>query len=136
MADIRREGDTIFIGDRVAIERGFARLQAKATEDLLSDERTASHYHAPRDEQVLDEAGKPTGETRTVTAMDALGRPITVGKSMTYLDYRGEPGFYVMEFAERPDFDAAKHDSRMVWLERDFATDELQAISIATGIAG
>lgn len=59
--------DLIHIDDTVVLERGPRRLSAMATDALLSDEVTASHY----------QVGRP----------DALGKPIVLGEPMTYLDW-------------------------------------------------
>jgi hypothetical protein len=44
MADVKRDGDLITIGDRVRIEAGPALVHSTATAELLSDAATASHY--------------------------------------------------------------------------------------------
>lgn len=62
-------------GDKVRVEPGPRRRTGKATTELLSDEKTAPHY----------QAGNP----------DADGKPIKIGETMTYLDWMGEPVFYV-----------------------------------------
>lgn len=63
-------------GDSVArIERGPQRKRAKATDELLSDEVTATHYAV----------GKP----------DALNKPIEKGKDMDYIDWKAPKSEHV-----------------------------------------
>lgn len=146
MAEIRREGDIIFVGDKVAIERGPARLTAKATEELLSNNVTADHYQPPRPAtpEEIERADILTkGDQRLF--LDAAGVPIELGKTMTYLDHLNpEPGFYIMELADRPDYDADKHGEKQIWQERgyvavkngDAEAAQLEALNIATNLAG
>lgn len=57
------------IDGKVRVEIGPPRKREVATEELLSDEVTASHY----------QVGKP----------DALNKPIVIGEEMDYLDWKG-----------------------------------------------
>lgn len=144
MAEIRRDGEIIFVGDRVAIERGPARLRAKATPELLADDVTATHYRAPvpaTEEEIAAENVLTKDGQRLF--LDAAGKGIEIGKTMEYLDHLGTPGFYVMELADRPDFDPEKHSERQCWQERGFfpvgddpEAAQLQALNLANSIAG
>lgn len=100
-AKISRSETTISLGDdQVRIEEGPARKTATATEELLSDDKTDARYYAgvrPVDITLRN------GEVVTVDQVgrDALGKPIEVGKKMTYLDHGGreQPGsrcFWIM----------------------------------------
>jgi hypothetical protein len=75
MATIVQQGDRFLVGDDVIVDCGPARKQAEATPELLSNAVTADHYTA----------GK----------IDALGKPIVLGESMTYLDWLAPFGWYV-----------------------------------------
>lgn len=59
----------------IRVEDGPARVAAIATAGLLDDKITAGHYK--------------------VGARDALGKPIVLGKKMTYLDRSGPRRWYV-----------------------------------------
>lgn len=86
MAEVTKKGDMIVIGDdQVRIEQGFKRFTATATEELLDDARTASHY----------QAGKP----------DAMGVPIVLGEKHTFIEWGGkdhpaQPCLYVYQRRE------------------------------------
>jgi hypothetical protein len=73
--------ELIKIGITIRVENGPARKTAVATEELLDDAVTASHYK--------------------VGEKDAMGKPIVLGAPMTYLDYKGEWVWYVYQL--RPD---------------------------------
>lgn len=66
----RVNDDLIEISDTVRIERGRPRRSAIATEELLSNEVTASHY--------------------AVGERDAAGEVIELGKEMEYIDWLSE----------------------------------------------
>ncbi|WP_336802361.1 hypothetical protein [Kaistia sp. MMO-174] len=103
--DIRQINEDLFeIGGLVRIERGPARHQAKATAELLSDECTAAHYQ--------------------VGMADAAGKVIELGKTMTYLDWQGERGWYLYVLIRR------RH-----WLEYAFAADQEAALEQAKALA-
>jgi len=67
--------DLIDIGGKVRVERGPVRRAGKATEALLADDKTASHYQVGR--------------------LDAAGNVIEAGKAFAYLDWLGAKGWYV-----------------------------------------
>jgi hypothetical protein len=72
--------EMIEIGTTIRVENGPARKTAIATEELLDDKVTASHYK--------------------VGLKDAMGKPIAIGEPMTYLDYKGELVWYVYQLEE------------------------------------
>ncbi|MBE3063853.1 MAG: hypothetical protein IMZ69_02400 [Spirochaetes bacterium] len=72
--------EMIEIGTTIRVENGPARKTAIATEELLDDAVTVSHYH--------------------IGLKDALGKVIVLGEPMTYLDYRGEDVWYVYQLQE------------------------------------
>lgn len=67
--------ELIEIGSTIRVENGPVRRTAEATEELLDNTRTATHYQ--------------------VEEKDALGKSIVLGEDMTYLDYKGEWVWYV-----------------------------------------
>lgn len=81
--------DIVEINGAVRIEPGHVRRRAVATEELLSNQRTASHYHAPI---VTKDANPETGEvTEVVTyAKDAKGKEIKLGEEFDYIDYKSD----------------------------------------------
>lgn len=68
------------IDGKVRIDTGPRRKQAVATEEILGDEVTATHYK--------------------VGGRDALGKVIALGEEMTYLDWLGDRVFYVYKLNE------------------------------------
>jgi hypothetical protein len=64
--------DLIEIDGKVRVERGPKTIVAVASEELLSDAVTASHY----------QVGRP----------DVMGKPIVIGEEMTYHDWLGFHG--------------------------------------------
>ena len=56
------------VGDSVILERGCVRRKAIATEELLSNDVTQSHY--------------------VVGRLDALGKEIVLGEEMAYIDWK------------------------------------------------
>ena len=89
--DIRKvSDDLIYVGSDMVIERGPVRRQAVATEELLDDKVTASHYYAGTRKArhgagTIDKVGR-----------DSLGRPIVLGQPMDYIDWKSpERCFYV-----------------------------------------
>jgi hypothetical protein len=80
METTRINEDLVEIGGRARIERGPAKKTGKATEALLSDEKTAAHYQ--------------------LGARDAAGAVIEAGKPMTYLAWLAPKGFYVYALVE------------------------------------
>ncbi|WP_156911724.1 hypothetical protein [Kaistia adipata] len=90
--------DLIDIGGKVRVERGPARKTGKATEALLDDEKTASHY----------QLGK----------FDADGKVIEAGKTMTYLDWLGPKGWYVYALGEVGPVEDSFHDDEAAAVAR------------------
>lgn len=80
MAEVTRNGDRIEIGSTIRIESGPALRRLKATEQALDNAKTAEHY----------QVGLP----------DALGKVIAPGAMFSFLDYRGEPVFYLFQRRE------------------------------------
>lgn len=89
--EIERLSDTLIeIGGKVRVEQGPELKTAEATEELLDDKVTASHYHAP-----VEKTHAASGKTVKVYAKDALGQRIEIGSDMTYLDWLGDRVWYV-----------------------------------------
>ena len=101
------------IGANIRVERGPARVDAIATEELLSNEVTADHY--------------------VEGAFDAIGRRIVLGEPMTYLDWRGKRSFYLyrLEAVEVPGHD----DAVPVWIEQGAFETEDAAINAGLALA-
>lgn len=125
MAEVKRDGDRILIGDRVIIERGPRLVSATATAEILHDDATASHYAV----------GKP----------DALGKTIKLGEAFSYLDYGGQKAdgdhvFYVYEKVDLTDEDRARPGAETTdefrWIERDTHGTEDEAVAFGQTIAG
>jgi hypothetical protein len=72
--------EMIEIGTTIRVENGPARKTAVATEELLDDAVTASHYQ--------------------VGSLDAMGKKIVLGKPMTYLDYLAEDVWYIYQLGQ------------------------------------
>jgi hypothetical protein len=87
---VKLNDDLSEIDGKVRVERGPARKTAKATEALLSNDRTLSHYQ--------------------IGALDAAGQPIALGKPMTYLDWLAAKGFYVYGLVEQQWAEDSFHD--------------------------
>lgn len=82
----KRNGNVIEIGEKVRIEPGPPLVTAKATDEVLRDDQTATHYFAgQRDTGLKDNDGEPVMEA----GIDALGKPIQSGKDFTYADWYG-----------------------------------------------
>lgn len=90
METIRINEDLVEIGGKVRVERGPARKTAKATEALLADTATATHYQ--------------------VGQRDADGAMIEAGKPMTYIDWLGAKGWYVYALVEGGWVEDSFHD--------------------------
>lgn len=75
MARVEITENLIEIDGVVRVESGPALRVAVATPELLDNQNTAEHYQ---------DGG-----------FDAVGAPISVGQEMTYLDWMGEPVWYV-----------------------------------------
>jgi hypothetical protein len=104
-----KKREFIEIGETVRVENGPARKTAVATEELLDDAVTASHY--------------------AVGEWDAMGKPIVLGEPMTYLDYRGEWVWYVYQL--RPD---ETHIDGERWLPAGIETTKEAALAVAEGL--
>ena len=100
------EGLFALAEDTVRVELGWRRVTAKATAELLSNEKTAAHYRVSK--PVIDPA---TGKQRVVIGMggeknlawdtvDAQGKPIKLGQPFQYLDYQGPKVWYVYKRTE------------------------------------
>jgi len=97
--------DLIEIGGKARVERGPARKTGTATEALLGNDQTASHYQ--------------------LGGNDADGKVIEEGKTMAYLDYlAGRTVFYVYAL-----------DESGQWQEDSVETDEAIALVRATTLA-
>lgn len=119
-------GKIIEIAKTIRIEDGPPRKTAIATAELLDDKITKHHY----------QKGK----------FDAMGKPIVLGKKMTYLDYYGEHVFYVYHLAEvgidkkgvvilpgdKTEREPVKTEER--WLPVGVADTEKEARTIAEGL--
>jgi hypothetical protein len=112
-------GNLTILSPTVRVEKGPLRKNERATPELLSDQRTASHYYEGvtvrwRDEtgnlrpgqrrlhseaearaEVENPATPVTGYQITHAGRDALGKLIRIGEPMDYLDWRGEWGWYI-----------------------------------------
>lgn len=95
---VKLNDDLTEIDGKVRVERGPARKLAKATEALLSDDRTRPHYQ--------------------VGALDAAGAVITLGKPMTYLDWLAVKGFYVYGLTDGGWVEDSFHDDETVAFAR------------------
>lgn len=105
MKTIRINEDLIEIGGKARVERGPAKKTGEATEALLSNDITATHYQ--------------------FGALDAEGQVIVEGRTMTYFDWRaGKTDFYVYRLDE---------DGR--WQEDCVLQDEVAAVTRATELA-
>lgn len=91
-----------YCGEDFRIEQGPPLVRAKATQELLSNDKTATHYRAPQpvrgpDGKVIESRkGKPVMDQ----PLDALGKPIRLGEEMAYLDHMlpgDRHGWYVYE---------------------------------------
>lgn len=108
---VKVNDDLTEIDGNVRVERGPAKKAGKATEALLSNDKTAAHYQ--------------------LGARDADGYLIEAGKPMAYLDWLGTKGFYVYlrtaaPTAERPDG---------TWAEDSFHSEEGPAMARAGELA-
>lgn len=130
-------GNIVQVGDKVRIEPGPVRKKAVATKELLDDGVTAAHYHEPRQEPILDGAGKPTGEMKTVVAIDALSNPIKLGQEMDYIDWKAKARvFYIYVLEEVKEKDK---DGNLVvierWLPKSEAPNYEDALTKALALA-
>jgi hypothetical protein len=137
MAKITREGAILHIGDTHRIEAGPRLLTGKATAELLSDDATADHYHAPRPATEA-EIASPNVDTvdGQYFAKDALGQPIELGGEMAYLDWLAfragtDQVFYLYAWQTIPATGEA--DARDAWVEAGVFDTEEAALSAALG---
>jgi hypothetical protein len=82
MAQVSRDPNNeniINVGSNFRIEPGPALVTDIATEELLHDNMTAKHYHAP-----IQDGDK------TIFAKDVYGNPIRIGEEFTYADWGGD----------------------------------------------
>src|SRR5689334_14617726 len=94
MAEVSKHPDNeniINVGSNYRIEPGPAVIDAVATEELLHNDNTEAHYHAP----IEDNNG-------LTYAKDRLGNPIILGQDFSYLDWGGDKHegkrvFYIYE---------------------------------------
>lgn len=117
MAETKREGSILKIGETIRIEPGPMLKTSTATEALLSNEVTAAHYQASRpatEDEIADPEIATTADGTRIF-IDARSKPIVLGEPMAYLDWNGHAAdvdgatvFYVtayepMTSAERKD---------------------------------
>ena len=97
------------IDGRVRIESGPTRRTVMATKEILDDNSTAGHYK--------------------VGNKDAAGKPIVIGESMTYLDWKASPGYYVYALIEVEVVNpkTSKSELRSQWVEQSFHADKADA---------
>lgn len=103
---VRINEDLLQVGDKVRIERGPERKTETATEDLLNNDVTATHYAA----------GAP----------DADGNAIVIGQPMVYVDWLGPRGFYIFQKAGPGEND---------WQKVEYVADEGIALAKAGALA-
>lgn len=110
--------ELVQVGPTTRVENGPARKTEVATEELLSDLRTAHHYYAgwldaetgkvlprtPENDRAGSEelaaAKRERRAPRYKLGKDAASEPILLGDPMEYLDYRGEWVWYVYKEQE------------------------------------
>jgi hypothetical protein len=148
MAEARRIGNILAIGDTIRIEPGPALIRAVATPELLANDVTADHYQAPRDATPEEIASKDFDTPEGVFyAKDAMGQPIVLGQEMAYLDWLGDRNgnegatvFYTYAHeprtaAERKALeipaDATDPEMTHIWREIGQSPDEAAAITLA-----
>lgn len=121
MAEVTREGNILQIGESVRIESGPLRKTATATEELLDNAVTASHYQVDR--------------------ADADGKPIQIGEDMTYLDWLGHSegadgatGHYVYKLEPMTDAEVEERGAEpgaTIWREIGCEATEEAALALA-----
>ena len=151
--------DTITeIEGHVRIEPGPPRKREVATEELLSDKATASHYHPPKVVKVKDlgkSFRKPDGSVHvtcnktgalqifgpadgdkevTLYARDALGKAIEVGKPIDFIDWKSRrtPVFYVYRHEEVEVNRGDKKVTIMKWVLKGERPDYAAALTFGT----
>ncbi len=109
----------IEISKRVLIEDAPPRKQAVATEELLDDAMTASHYKAPR-KATKEEIGDPTILTKGDLRLfpDSMGKPIELGKPMDYIDWRCAEADRVWNVYELKEFAEKDKDDKPIKVQR------------------
>ena len=86
------EHELIQVRDTVRVEFGPVRKTAVATEELLSNSKTAGHYYAGMGVDPMTKQLKQ--------GIDAFAKPIVLGEEMTYIDYKGVGAFHVYELRD------------------------------------
>lgn len=118
-APISRVGDRIEIGGGAfRVEKGPPLRRAVATAQLLGNHQTAEHY----------QEGAP----------DALGNPIVRGEEMAFLDWLGEPVFYVYQRRELDELSQRRLKTEYAYLYEELGTypSEEEAIAAAQALLG
>lgn len=142
--NIKTTGSMTDIDDFIRIEPGHKHKKAVATEELLSDEVTARHYYAgvrkepvylANGEQRKDPDGNLVYADRV--GIDALGKPIELGKEMDYIDWKSKErsyNVYKKTLVKGVDGDA----DRQVWKKvGEFDThDEAMSHAVTLASAG
>lgn len=139
--DIKRvgDGDVIEIDGKFRIEKGPKRLKAVATAELLDDEVTAAHYHAPRKvKKTVKQDGKDVVVEVTEVAVDALGKPIELGKEMNYIDWKNRRTNFTYYVYQLKDVEEKDKDGKKTVVKRfiplgDYP-DEMAALSYVTSL--
>jgi hypothetical protein len=107
------------IGDKVRVEAGPEMLTAIATETLLADDATASHYKVGR--------------------KDKLGRTIQIGQEMAYLDWLSPNVFHLYELStedETVELEGGPEIQSVTrWRRRGFYRSETEALAAGVALA-
>ena len=101
------------LSDYVRVEDGPLRRTEIATEELLSDEVTARHY----------QVGKP----------DAAGNFISLGKELTFLDFKAKRVWYVYKFQAVMEDLPPEFRARCEKRKADGTASEADLQALATG---
>jgi hypothetical protein len=122
MANVTRKSDLVEIGGGAyRVEAGPPLKRAKATEAILSDDKTAPHYR-------LAEEGEPP-------ALDALGQPIEEGKQFAYLDWLGERVFYLYRRRDLSEAERAEKETTYTYVYEEVGTFPTEDEAIAAAQA-
>lgn len=106
--------DLIEIDQAVRAEKGYARLTATATSELL-DSLQGRYADGGR---------------------DAMGATIVLGQPMTYLDYFGDKVWWVYKWEPRPtvEGEAVTDPPQMYWAEKSHHPSEAEAVAAAVAL--